>query len=275
MSTNDDICKFLQVFQRLSPNVIFWKHLEDALLGVGDIDCFVKESELPLITKNVKKAAISVFGERLDCIYYCDHHINVRCIFLVVDDYLPRLIQIDLTYRQERFGAAWLQWDILKSKIVRNKNNLTVVCESFYPVIIFILYCLNSTGNFKIKNSADQKLIDKQNKPDLNFKKNIIEIFHEADFKIVKVKSIRNYILKIDCLKNLSICIYWITLMEVRVSKIQALILRFLYKMKRRKVQCTTLHIIRNGRNISKPLEEWKVDLSNEQIIYMRQRWHL
>lgn len=98
----------LSILSRLCaahPSVTAWKHLDQGLAGVGDIDLAAPHAELNAITADLLSQIGSLVQDAH--VLCCDHVPGIRALFIVTLASFPRMAEIDLFWRPTRLGATW------------------------------------------------------------------------------------------------------------------------------------------------------------------------
>ena len=146
---------WLKICQHLTlkfPDIIFWKHVESGLNGIGDIDTFATKESSPLIAQYFSTLAVEVFQD-VRSIVACDHLPYAILIYIARESVYPVLNEFDIGWEQKRFGWPCLTNNKLLPLSEINQMGIRAPTSGAQAVILLILYGFNCKGKNRLKDN--------------------------------------------------------------------------------------------------------------------------
>jgi hypothetical protein len=134
--------EWVNVLRALSaefPSLIFWKHLERGLAGLGDIDSIAPPGQALVICERFAVLASQAW-EDVELVFACRHADNVHPVFVVQRDVFPKLYQFDVSYRPVRMGMPWCLPDALVDFSHLNNDGIRVLRPGALAIVLLMLY---------------------------------------------------------------------------------------------------------------------------------------
>lgn len=138
---NSDIQNFVANICKLDERIVVWKHLSTGLSGDGDIDFASPKEVIPVIEQNFVTCAKEHFRDLIG-IYRCDHAPMVTQYFLLANDYFPKLLQFDFTFRPTIKGLQWAKVERFRHHSNVDSRGIRVLNHGALGVIAYMLYGL-------------------------------------------------------------------------------------------------------------------------------------
>lgn len=153
---------FLPIFAELTeefPELVFWKHFDRGINGLGDIDCIISEEMLDDVSAAfVRKVFFRIPGAY--AVFQCRYSLNVRTHFVVINGEFPSLFQFDISTMPVRFGRPWCHPCSLVDFSCINDDYIRVLKPGALSVVLLMLYGVNCKGVNSIKSHDMSDLLD-------------------------------------------------------------------------------------------------------------------
>lgn len=149
--------KVCEILTNEFPDLIFWKHLDEGLDRLGDIDA-IAPSEIAHEVVEKISSIFSLFPDTI-AVLKCKHLKNVHAVFIVSNSEFPKLLQIDITFLPLRFGMPWCDPGNL-SGFTTYQNGIRVLETGPECVVLFMLYGISYSGRAKFKLNDFNKIIN-------------------------------------------------------------------------------------------------------------------
>lgn len=158
MNAND----FLPLFVELTckfPELIFWKHFDRGINGLGDIDTIAPPNLIPNISAEFVKLAMDNIPDAI-AIVECRYAVNVRPHFVVSTKDFPALFQFDISYNPMRFGVSWCDPVKLTPFSMISDSGVRILRPGALSIVLFLLNGLSRHGTNTLKSYDHKDIID-------------------------------------------------------------------------------------------------------------------
>ena len=108
------------------PDLIFWKHFDRGISGLGDIDAIAPNYEVDKISADFIRLVFEYFSDAKGVVE-CRFPINVRPHFIVFESKYPELFHFDISWQPLRLMFPWCNADTLTKFSIVNANGIRIL----------------------------------------------------------------------------------------------------------------------------------------------------
>lgn len=158
MNANDFLPLFVDLTNKF-PELIFWKHFDRGINGLGDIDTIAPQHLLNNISSEFIKLTLANIPDAI-AIVECRYSVNVRPHFVLSTKDFPTLFQFDISYNPMRFGVFWCDPAKLTPFSMINDLGVRILRPGALAIVLFLLNGLSRHGTNTLKPYDYKDIID-------------------------------------------------------------------------------------------------------------------
>ncbi len=132
------------------PQLVFWKHLDRGLAGMGDIDALAPPDVAERVCESYAEGVRQIWKD-VEIVFACRHALGVHPVFVVRGGQFPSLEQFDVSHAPVRMGVRWCDPSRVPTHTHLNACGIRVLRPGAQAVVLLILYGLHRIGRPRFK----------------------------------------------------------------------------------------------------------------------------
>lgn len=140
------------------PGFLVWKHLDRALLGMGDVDAAVPAVDVRAIAAEAKAVAKDLLAATT--VITCEHVADKHLLFFVQPQRLPQLFELDLCSQPSRGLAPWADPRRMAALTIMSPEGIRRLRPGAEAVVSLVYHGLSLRGGDRLLGS-ERDLVQK------------------------------------------------------------------------------------------------------------------